>query len=44
MSIHFPTLSSNEPQLNRAARIAAGDIAGNCMPFATACSQNPGPV
>lgn len=33
MSIHFPTLSSNEPRLNSAARIAAGDIAGNCMPF-----------
>lgn len=33
MPIHFPTVHSDSMLLEQAARIASGDIAGNCIPF-----------
>lgn len=33
MPIHFPTIRSDCTLLERAARIASSDIAGNCIPF-----------
>lgn len=33
MSMNIPCFFSDNAVLNRAARIAAGDIAGNCIPF-----------
>ena len=33
MSLNIPFFTSDNAILNKAARIAAGDIAGNCIPF-----------